>query len=104
MVRNKVFDPGIWFSVGCRRRPSGWIGRLIQPFAVAVAIYVILAATYIIIDPWVLTAVFLSGMMTLAFLTVGASAKSDTERVPWYDFAMSLLSLASGIYFFCHRR
>jgi TRAP transporter 4TM/12TM fusion protein len=100
MARSRVFDPGIWFSVGCRRRPSGWLGWVIQPFAVAVAIYVILAATYIIIDPWVLTAVFLSGMMTLAFLTVGASANSDTEQVPWYDFAMSLLSLASGIYFF----
>jgi len=99
MARNILLDPGIWFSVGCRRRPGGWIGRLIPPFAVAVAIYVILAATYIIIDPWVLTAVFLAGMMALAFLTVGASAKSDTEQVPWYDVVLSLLSLASGTYF-----
>jgi TRAP transporter 4TM/12TM fusion protein len=100
MVHNKVFNASIWFSVGCRRRPSGWLKWLIPPFAVAVAIYVILAATYVIIDPWVLTAVFLSGMMTLAFLTVGASANSDTEKVPWYDFLLSLSSLAAGIYFF----
>jgi TRAP transporter 4TM/12TM fusion protein len=99
MARNILLDPGIWFSVGCRRRPAGWIGYLIPSFAVALAIYVILAATYIIIDPWVLTAVFLAGMMALAFLTVGAGANSDTERVPWYDVALSLLSLASGIYF-----
>ncbi len=96
---NILFDPGLWFSVGCRRRPDGWISYLIPPFAVAIAVYVILAATYIIIDPWVLTAVFLAGMMTLAFLTVGASANADTRRVPWYDLVLSLLSLASGIYF-----
>ncbi len=99
MARNVLLDPGLWFSVGCRRRPSGWIGRIIPPFAVAIAIYVILAATWIIIDPWVLTAVFLAGMMTLAFLTVGASAKSDTERVPWYDLLLSFLSFAAGVYF-----
>jgi TRAP transporter 4TM/12TM fusion protein len=99
MARNVLLDPGTWFSVGCRRRPAGWIGHLIAPFAVAVAIYVIVAATYIIIDPWVLTAVFLAGMMALAFLTVGAGASSDTERVPWYDLILSLLSIASGVYF-----
>ncbi len=99
MARNILLDPGLWFSVGCRRRPGGWIGKLIPPFAVLIAVYVILAATWIIIDPWVLTAIFLSGMMALASLTVGASAKSDTERVPWYDLVLSFLSLASGIYF-----
>ena len=35
MARNILLDPGIWFSVGCRRRPVGWIGWLIPPFAVA---------------------------------------------------------------------
>ncbi len=99
MARHILLDPGLWFSVGCRRRPGGWIGRLVPPFAVAVAVYVIVAATYKIIDPWVLTAVFLAGMMALAFLTVGATAKSDTERVPWYDLVLSLLSIASGVYF-----
>jgi TRAP transporter 4TM/12TM fusion protein len=100
MARNILLDPGLWFSVGCRRRPGGFLGYLIPPFAVLIAIYVILAATYIIIDPWVLTAVFLTGMMTLAFLTVGATANAETERVPWYDIVLSILSLASSIYFF----
>jgi len=99
MARNILLRTDTWFSVGCRRRPTGWIKYLIAPFAVLVAVYVILAATIVIIDPWMLTAVFLAGMMTLAFLTVGASPHADTERVPWYDFLLSLLSLASGIYF-----
>jgi len=99
MARNILLRTDTWFSVGCRRRPTGWIKYLIAPFAVLVAVYVILAATIVIIDPWMLTAVFLAGMMTLAFLTVGASPHADTEWVPWYDFLLSLLSLASGIYF-----
>ena len=44
------------------------------------AVLVILAATVIIIDPWALGAIFLMGMMTLAFLTVGAQTDSDPEH------------------------
>ena len=99
MARNILLTPGFWFSVGCRRRPGGLIGRLIPPFAVVIAVYVIVAATYVIIDPWVLTAVFISGMMALAFLVVGATAKSHSERVPWYDLLLSALCLAAGAYF-----
>ncbi len=99
MALKILLDPGLWFSVGCRRRPAGLIGHLIPPFAAALAAYVVVAATYIIIDPWILTAVFLAGMMAIAFLTVGSSSKSDTERVPWYDIVLSLLSIATGAYF-----
>ncbi|MGA7971745.1 MAG: hypothetical protein WCA36_02985, partial [Pseudolabrys sp.] len=99
MARNILLNPGFWFSVGCRRRPGGLIGWLIPPFAVVIAVYVIVAATYVIIDPWVLTAVFISGMMALAFLVVGATAKSHSERVPWYDLLLSALCLAAGAYF-----
>lgn len=99
MAYRSLLDPDLWFSVGCRRSPTGWIGRVITPLAAAVAVYVILAAVWVVIDPWVMTAVFLSGTMTLAFLTVGATANSDPERVPWFDRLLSLLSLASGAYF-----
>ncbi|MDH3240274.1 MAG: TRAP transporter fused permease subunit [Alphaproteobacteria bacterium] len=99
MAKSKLLDPGTWFSVGCRRRPSGWLGLLITPFAFAIALYVIAAATWVILDPWVLSAVFLSGMMALGFLTVGATPNSDTERVPLFDIALAGLSLAAGVYF-----
>ncbi len=67
--------------------------------AVALAIYVILAATYIIIQPWVLTATFLSGMMTIAFIAVGATPNSDPAKPSPLDYVLSLASLACGIYF-----
>jgi TRAP transporter 4TM/12TM fusion protein len=99
MAKHRLLDPGSWFSVGCRRKPSGWLGHLITPFAFAIAVYVVSAATWIILDPWVLSAVFLSGMMALGFLTVGASPDSDPERVPIHDLVLAVLSLAAGVYF-----
>ena len=77
MARNKLIDPGTWFSVGRRRRPTGWLNWVITPFAFGIAGFVILAATEVFLDPWALGAIFLMGMMTLAFLTVGASPDSD---------------------------
>jgi len=99
MARNILLDPGTWFSVGCRRRPTGWLNWLITPFAAGLAVFVILAATVVILDPWQLGAIFIMGMMTLAFLTVGARAGSDTKKPSMIDWGLSLTSLATGIYF-----
>jgi TRAP transporter 4TM/12TM fusion protein len=73
---------------------------LVAPFAVALAVYVIVAATVLIIAPWTLVAVFLTGIIAIAFLTVGASPNSNPERPSVIDYALSLASLATGIYFF----
>jgi TRAP transporter 4TM/12TM fusion protein len=99
MAKIRFLDPGTWFSVGCRRRPVGWLAWLITPFAAGLAVFVIVAATIVILDPWKLGAIFLMGMMTLAFLTVGASPDSDPVHPPWFDWILSGLSLATGIYF-----
>jgi len=58
----------MWFSVGARRRPQGIYYWVFTPFAVAVGVYVITAATYIIIAPWALTVLFFSGMAALGLL------------------------------------
>lgn len=94
-----IWSVEFWFSVGARRRPKGWLSWLITPLAVALAIYVILAATYIIIQPWVLTSTFLCGMMTIAFLAVGATPNSDPDKPTPIDYVLSIASLATGIYF-----
>ena len=99
MARNKLIDPGTWFSVGCRRRPTGWLNWVITPFAAGLAVFVVLAATVVILDPWALGAIFLMGMMTLAFLTVGAGPDSDPTHPSMIDWGLSLTSLVTGIYF-----
>ncbi|MEE9196437.1 MAG: TRAP transporter fused permease subunit [Alphaproteobacteria bacterium] len=99
MARNILLDPGTWFSVGCRRRPTGRLNWLITPFAAGLAVFVVLAATVLIFDPWQLGAIFIMGMMTLAFLTVGARAESDPTQPSLIDWGLSLTSLVTGIFF-----
>ncbi|MGE3247689.1 MAG: TRAP transporter permease, partial [Beijerinckiaceae bacterium] len=99
MAATNVWSVDFWFSVGVRRTPKGWLAFVLTPLAVALAIYVILAATWFIIQPWVLTSTFLCGMMTIAFLAVGAFPTSDPENPHPLDYALSLASLACGIFF-----
>ena len=88
------------FAVGARRRPKGWLAYVVTPLAVALAIYVIVAATVLIIAPWELVATFLCGILTLAFLTTGAMPDSDPEQPSLMDYALSLASFACGVYFY----
>lgn len=64
--------------------------------------YVIAAATFVIIAPWTLTVLFLTGMMALGFLTTGAFEDSDRARPSRLDLALTLLALATGAYFAFH--
>lgn len=100
MARFRIWDPKIWFSVGVSRRPRGWLVWVVTPLAVALAVYAIIAATVLIIAPWTLVAVFLSGVIAIAFLTVGASPHSNPNRPSVLDYALSLASFATGAYFF----
>lgn len=99
MARTKLLDPALWFSVGCRRRPTGWLTWLITPFAAALAVFVVLAATVVFLNPWALSAIFMCGMMTLAFLTVGAFHDSDSGRASLIDWGLATLSFVTGVYF-----
>ena len=99
MARMRLLDPVTWFSVGARRRPSGWLNWIVAPLAVALAVYVIVAATVVILQPWTLVAVFLMGIMAIAFLATGAFPDSDPKRPHPIDYALALASLATGVYF-----
>lgn len=93
------FQAKTWFSVGARRRPKGWLAHFTTVFAIAVGIFVVYAATFIIVKPWTLGVIFLSGIMTLAFLMVGAREHSDPETPSPLDWLFSIASFASGLYF-----
>jgi TRAP transporter 4TM/12TM fusion protein len=100
MAQPRILSLSFWFSVGAPRRLSGWLDHVVKFIAFVVAVYVVLAATYLIIDPWVLTALFLCGTMTIAFLVIGANATSNHDRPTVPDFILSGLSLACGVFFF----
>jgi TRAP transporter 4TM/12TM fusion protein len=99
MPSHRWWSPAIWFSVGVRRRPTGWLAFLVTPLAVALAVYVIVAATVLIIAPWQLVAIFLCGIIALAFLSVGATPDANPERPSVLDFALAIASIATGAYF-----
>lgn len=91
-----------WFSVGVRRRPTGIFNAIYVPLAIVISIYVIAAATLVIIDPWTLAMLFFAGMVTLTFLSTGATEDSDPTRPSLLDLVFAGLAAASGIYFAIH--
>ena len=99
MARFRPFSIDTWFSVGVRRRPTGLFFWIFAPFALAISVWVIAAAAFIIISPWTLAVLFFSGMAALAFITVGATRQSPTDRPPPVDMALAALSVAVGVYF-----
>lgn len=100
MANLRILDPKIWFSVGVSRRPTGWLAWVVTPLAVALSVYAIVAATVLIIAPWMLVAVFLMGVIAIAFLVVGASPDSNPDRPSAIDYALSLMSFVTGVFFF----
>jgi TRAP transporter 4TM/12TM fusion protein len=68
---------------------------VVTVIAVALAAYVIVAATVLIIAPWALVAIFLCGIIALAFLSVGATPKSNPEEPSVLDYALAVASLTT---------
>ncbi len=99
MQARQIFSVDTWFSVGARRRPQGIYYWVFTPFALAIAVYVISAATWVIIDPWTLAVLFFAGMSALGFLTTGATKYADLDRPAIVDMVLAALSIAAGIYF-----
>jgi TRAP transporter 4TM/12TM fusion protein len=88
-----------WFSVGARRRPEGVLEWAFTPFSVVIGVYVIMAATYVIISPWTLSVLFFSGIGALTFVTTGAFENSKVDRPSILDMILAGLCVAVGTYF-----
>lgn len=99
MSLGKIATLGFWFSVGAPRRLQGWLKHVVDVLAVIIAVYVVLAATWLIIDPWLMTATFLTSVMTIAFLVVGAGENSDPVHPSIIDYILSAASLACCVFF-----
>lgn len=86
-------------STGVRRRIAGPLGHAIRLFAVLTAVYTLYAATLSTWDVLARTIVFLSLMLALLFLLVGARENSNPNRPSVFDFLLSGLSLACIVFF-----
>ncbi len=102
MTLSQLFSAQTWFSVGARRRPTGRLIWVITPFAVVIAVFVIVAATVVIVSPWTLSVLFFSGISAIGFLTTGAFSHSRSERPTVPDWILAATSVATGAYFAIH--
>ena len=93
----KIFD--LAFDTGVRRRPAGVIGTLINTYAAGVAVWVVYAAAASRLDALSLTIIFLSMMLVLTFLVITPSPRSDTQKIPFFDWGLSLSAICTGVYF-----
>ena len=106
MSTHNILSLDTWFSVGARRRPRGVYEWIFTPFAVAIGVWVITAATAIIISPWTLCVIFFSGISALAFLTTGPFQNSSVEKPSILDMAffwycsLFLIKRHKGLYYF----
>lgn len=86
-------------STGSKRVLKGPLGVAVNGFAALIAIAVIITTTFIYIDLYVMTTVFLSVLMSLLFLTVSAGPRGKKEGPSILDWCCVVASLAVGIYF-----
>lgn len=87
------------FSVGARRNPQNWLRHVITASAAVLALWIIYVATVAVIDTLTLCSIFLSFMIALLFLTLGARPTSSTDKPPVLDYCFTFVSVACGVYF-----
>jgi TRAP transporter 4TM/12TM fusion protein len=84
---------------GGRRRPKGVLAKLVNAYAAVVALWVVYQATLSSIDVLALSIIFLSLMLGLTFLMIGATPDCDREKPSWLDYGLAAASTAAGAFF-----
>ncbi len=95
----KINWTDLFFATGPRRNPAGIIGRLIPPYAFAIACWVLYATVIAYVDLLFLTITFLAMILVLIFLTIGAHGKADPASIPWFDMIAAAVSVGVGLHF-----
>lgn len=72
---------------------------VVTVLAAAFSVWIIYSNLFIIADPLIQGILFVSGIYTILFLAIGATARAP-DRIPIYDWLLSGLSLVCGVYFY----
>ena len=90
-------------DTGASRDLVGWQGLLIKYVAAFIAMTVVYANTVSSHGILILTVIFLSQMLSLTFLAVTATSKTENKnRIGAIDGLLAILSLVCGVYFLIH--
>lgn len=87
------------FGTGKKREPNGFLGTALKAYAVAIALCVVYSVVIIVTDIFGMMMIFLSAMLVLVFLTLGATANSDRSQPGLLDWLLAAISAASGVFF-----
>ncbi len=87
------------FSTGARRELTGILGHIVKAYAAILAVWTVYAAVLSSIDVLALTIIFLSAMLVLVFLLIGATAKAARDKPSVADVCLAGLSLVTGGFF-----
>jgi|TARA_R100000322_G_scaffold72299_4_gene45475 TRAP transporter 4TM/12TM fusion protein len=90
---------GSLVATGRRRKLAAGSQRVLIVVAAVFAAWVIYANLFTISDPLILGILFVCGIYTIMFGAIGATPRAP-DHIPLYDWALSALSLACGIFFF----
>lgn len=90
---------GSLVATGRKRMLATGSQRALIVVAAAFAAWVIYANLFTISDPLILGILFVCGIYSIMFVAIGATPKAP-NHVPVYDWVMSALSLACGVFFF----
>lgn len=90
---------GSLVATGRRRKLAAGSQRALIIVAAIFAGWVIYANLFTISDPLILGILFVCGIYTIMFVAIGATPAAP-DKVPIYDWGMSILSLACGVFFF----
>lgn len=90
---------GSLVATGRKRTLAADSQRALIIVAAAFAAWVIYANLFTISDPLILGILFVCGIYSIMFVAIGATPKAP-NHVPIYDWVMSALSLACGVFFF----
>ena len=86
-------------ETGTKRQLSPGLARILQSIAAIIALGVIYTTTIVYVDLFAMTIVFLSSMLALLFLLYTAGPWGRTNSPSLIDWALSLSSVAAGVYF-----
>lgn len=90
---------GSLVATGRRRKLAAGSQRALIIVAAIFAGWVIYANLFTISDPLILGILFVCGIYTIMFVAIGATPAAP-DKIPVYDWGMSILSLACGFFFF----
>jgi len=90
---------GSLVATGRRRKLAAGSQRALIIVAAIFAGWVIYANLFTISDPLILGILFVCGIYTIMFVAIGATPAAP-DKIPFYDWGMSILSLACGVFFF----